>query len=274
MSVLVTGAAGYLGARVLEKLRAAGVTAAGITRETCDLSDRGAVDATLQTARPDVVIHCAAAVPRKAADYADAEAARRSVRMVENLAQSGVHQVVFASSMTVYPDALEVAREDDAAPSGDGYAAGKWRAEQVLLKATGIVATILRLPGLFGPPRRGGVLFNAAAAFAEGKSPGLDADLPRWSAIHVDDAADLLVRAARARPAASRVMNAGYPGPMAIADAVTRLAALFGITFSAPPPKWFTFDLTRLCAELGLPLASFDTRLRQLAEWAREQRAN
>lgn len=272
--VLVTGASGFLGRRVLSRLQDDGVRAVGTDRGggeflQCDLTDRGAVTDLVRRMRPATVVHCAAQVPRNTEEYADAAAAQASLRMVENIVSAAPCRMVFSSSMTVYPDAIELAREDDAAPQGEGYAACKLQAERVLMAAPNVVATILRLPGLFGRPRQSGVLFNAALAFATGTRPSLAKDLPRWSSVHVDDAADVVLRAVHARAGRSRVMNVGYPGAMAIGDAVRRLAAQFDVVFNPGECRWFTLDLTVLARELGLPSSSFNQRLQQLAEWAR-----
>ncbi len=274
-TVLVTGASGYLGGRVLALLQEEGTPVVGVARNAsrgltpCDLTKPDAVELMMRRTDPSTVVHCAASVPRNAADYADSEAAHRSCQMLENVLRCKPPHVVFASSMTVYPDSIEVAHEEDASLHGDGYAAGKLHAEELLLAAPRTAATILRLPGLFGPPRQAGVLFNAALAFARGKALQLDADLPRWSAIHVDDAAKFLVRAARSHANKPRVVNAGYPGSMAVGDAVRRIAAQFGIDFQCRVSKWFTFDLTRFEHEFGPPCDNLDRRLRELAELAR-----
>jgi len=272
--VLVTGASGYLGGSVLEMLRREGVNAIGLSCKSpgtinCDLTDASAVGTLLRDIRPRVVVHCAANVPRSAADYLDEEAAGASLLMVENLARHRPQHLIFASSMTVYSDGIGIAREDCANPNSTGYAGGKLSAERLLLATPGVTSTILRFPGLFGPPRRGGVLFNAAMAYVCGGIPELADRLPQWSALHVSDAAELLVRAIRRKPAESSVINAGYPGRMSIRSAVKCIAAHFARDFDIGNSLWFEFDLSRLMSTLGLPRMTFEQRIAEFVEWVR-----
>ena len=274
-TTLVTGASGYLGSRVLRLLRARGVEAIGVARSThpgllaCDLADPRAASELLRSVQPTAIVHCAAVVPRHAEEYADAGNAEASLRMVETALQLKPKRFIFASSMSVYPDGVLTAREEDATPSGNVYAARKLEAESLLLGHSSMSVSILRLPGLFGPPRRGGVLFNAALAFTKGQPFRLLEPVPRWSALHVDDAAGVMVRALEL-PRATHVMNVGYPGRMAVADAVAQLARMFERVWAAPVPVWFEFDLSRLHRLLGPVGSSFAVRLREIASWARE----
>lgn len=273
--VLVTGATGYLGVRVLQALCKTGIQAAGITGKTggalpCDLTDSEAVHDLLDRVGAETVIHCAAKVPKKDADYADEKAAYQSVTMVDNLISARPAHIVFTSTMTVYrPGTPLPVREEDAISELTGYSAGKKAAEEKLLHASGLKATILRLPGLFGPPRRAGLLYNAAVAFAKGRKPPIPNNPPLWAAMHVDDAADLCLRAALRESSSSIVLNAGYLGRMSISSALAELASLFGahapVCMEAPD---FEMDLTRLESEIGLPRYDLHTRLRELADWA------
>lgn len=280
MQILVTGASGYLGGHILSILRGKGLDALGVGRSEkcdifCDLRDPDATKTLIAQNQDCRIIHCAAAVPKSRSDYLDEVAASDNLEMVRNLSDASPRYLVFISSMTVYPDGIFLAREEDAALIGKGYAASKFQAERVLLDCKDITVTILRIPGLFGLPRRGGVLFNSALALARGETPVLDKSLPQWAAMHVEDAAEISIRAALSSPRHSTVVNAGYPDRMAISDAVKQLAALFGRELPLlPPPKWFAFDLTRLHALLGPVSGKFTDRQNDLVAWARKEVLN
>ena len=272
--ILVTGASGYLGSHVLLKLREMGVKALGVGRTEqsdifCDLRDKLATKVLVEQYPDSTIIHCAAAVPKSNADYSDEVAASESLEMVRNLVNVSPRALVFVSSMTVYPEGIIVAREEDAAQIGRGYAASKFQAEQISLKNESITTTILRIPGLFGSPRRSGVLFDSALTLARGGLPVLCSPLPQWAAMHVEDAAEICVRAALASPSCSAVMNVGYSGRLSIVEAVTQLASLYGKKISTPEPKWFAFDLSRLHAHLGPVSGNFIERLNDLENWVR-----
>jgi nucleoside-diphosphate-sugar epimerase len=60
---MVTGGAGFVGRRVVERLQLAGITEIFVPRRSeYDLRDRAAVRAALERSRPDLVIHLAAVV--------------------------------------------------------------------------------------------------------------------------------------------------------------------------------------------------------------------
>ena len=278
--IVVTGAAGYLGGRVLDRLRAAGVPARGLGRRSgpgitaCDLTDDSAAR-TIAGLDPRAVVHCAAIVPADAAGYADEDAARLSLAMLESVIAARPRHLVFASSMTVYGAAPPTpAGEDDAPPPGGGYAGGKRRAELRLLAEKDLAVTVLRLPGLFGPPRQGGLLYNVARALARGEAPRLTEHPPLWAALHVDDAAGMIVKAALGGPAGKRVLNAGSAGRFSTTRAVNALARQFGLgPLTDMPAPEFEFNLDRLKTTLGLPDHTFESRLAELCRDVRAEAA-
>jgi len=270
--VCVTGATGYLGQRVLAGLRDMGIPAVACPsrREGCDLTHLQSVIDYFSRENFTAVIHCAAVVPKSAKDYADGAAGAASLRMTENIVAAGVPHVVFTSSMTVYRDGLLLpVREDDADQEAKGYGGYKLQAERALCAADHLKTTILRLPGLFGPPRESGLLYNAAIEFSKGRLPALRPPFPMWAAMHIDDAADLLCRAVRRPPANSRVLNAGYLDSMSVTRTVSQLAAKFGIDMPEGEARAFRMDVTELEKELGSPLNTLDARLDELARSVR-----
>tara|TARA_Y100001970_G_scaffold179552_1_gene218590 strand:+ start:3020 stop:3796 length:777 start_codon:yes stop_codon:yes gene_type:complete len=240
-------------------------------RDGLDLTDSEATINYFVRGKFDAVIHCAAYVPKVAKDYLDDGAGAASLSMTENIIAANVPHIVFTSSMTVYPSGSPMPVREDSPDTGvTGYGGYKRRAERALCAAEHLKATILRLPGLFGAPRQGGLLHNAAMRFAQGQVPTLTTPFPMWAAIHVDDAADLLCRAAGTPPARSLILNAGYPDPMSVTRTVSQLAAIFGIEIPEDDAPLFQMDLSALTKELGLPAHSLGERLRELAVSAQE----
>jgi nucleoside-diphosphate-sugar epimerase len=168
--ILVTGAGGYLGRFVMERLRTQGVDAVA---NTDDLTKP-------VVPRPGVtrVLHLAAKTPKAPNDYQDEERGRETVEMLLHVREAYACPIVLASSHV----ASEV---------GSAYARAKWTSEYAL-KNSGRSHCIVRLPGLFGLPRRGGTIYEAALRHDVRESYG------PYPAMHVIDAAELFVRIALA----------------------------------------------------------------------------
>jgi nucleoside-diphosphate-sugar epimerase len=278
--VLVTGAAGYLGAAVLRAIARHGVAAVATSahsEERCDLLDPDAVRSVLERVAPSVVVHCAAHVPRDAAGYEDATAADRSVDMLRNVLAHAPGRVVFVSSMTVYEGELTLpVSETSATPPRGAYARGKWLGERALLARARPGDVALRFPGLFGLPRRSGVLYNAARAFLTRREFELTGPAVRWAALHVDDAAHYTAKAALAADvgAAAEALNVGYPGEISLPVAVGQVATLCGMEWHARVAQpAFEMDLRRLEVRFGLSPATFHERLAGLVDSVRAELA-
>lgn len=275
--LLVTGASGYLGRRVIARLETLGVPHIAVTRVSaglhCDLTDREAVWKLLKRTAAKTVIHCAARVPAGMDDFESDALAHENISMVKNLIAAVPEQVVFTSTMTVYRNPQRLpAREEDAANDLSGYPGGKRAAERLLLEAHKVRATILRLPGLFGAPRRGGLLYNAALAFAAGRQLSTPAAPPLWTVMHVDDAASMCVRAAQRTTPGSMLLNCAYPVRTSIESVLRELASLLDAPAPAVPnAPMFEMDISRLIAELGPPDGSLHERLKELAAWAQRE---
>ena len=276
---IVTGAGGFLGAHVVAELASRGLATVAIGRRpmpgmlNCDLTDAQQVGELLAAIGPAGVIHCAAVVPKKDVGFGDMAAAALSEAMAVNVATHAQGPLVFASSMTVYdsdPLPIGPVREDQAISCPrSAYAASKWRAEQRLPDLARMGVLSLRLPGLFGPPRRGGLLYNAAVSFLSGNHFQLSGTPTLWAGMDVRDAARAMVDAACCSPFPIRpALNVGYPGRFGVRMAVSRIASLCGVEW--PPgddeERMFEMDLREFHATLGPVRTSFDERLRGIVD--------
>jgi len=118
--VVVTGGAGFLGRAVVARLRESGVTDVVVPRSAdYDLRERDAVRRLLADARPEVVIHLAAAVGGIGANRANPgrffyENAIMGIELMEQSRLAGVAKFVGVGTVCSYPKFTPVPfREDD-----------------------------------------------------------------------------------------------------------------------------------------------------------------
>lgn len=187
-TVLVTGAAGFIGSHVCERLLADGrdvigldnfcdlydpavkrrnaailSARAGFVMVECDIRDADSVGRAMARFRPGVVVHMAALAGVRPsilnpALYNDVNVSGTSV-VVDAAVAAGVSRLLFASSSSVYGNAARVpSHEDDPTDAPvSPYAATKIEGEKICAAARaghGLQATCLRLFTVFGPRQR------------------------------------------------------------------------------------------------------------------------
>ncbi len=185
MTIAVTGATGFVGGHLLDRLLEAGHAVRALTRRAHD--PRTAVewvegDLADHAALADLASGCSAVIHvagvLNAPDAAGFEAGNvaGTAAMLEAAAKAGVHRFVHVSSLT--------ARE----PKLSLYGTSKARSE-VLVAASSLPFAIVRPPAVYGPGDRETLdLFRMA-----NKGLVLLPPAGRLSLIHVDDLARLLV---------------------------------------------------------------------------------
>lgn len=168
VSIMVTGAAGYIGSGLCEFLQSNGRDVIAVSRSTeqqssflaVDLAREAVPDSYLKKTR--VIVHCAGRAhkpkdPRSGnteihhfRDNCDA-----AERLARDAARCGVQRFVLLSSVGVNGTSnLRPFTEEDAAHPGDAYSASKYKAERALLKIqeqTGMEIVIVRPPLVYGP---------------------------------------------------------------------------------------------------------------------------
>lgn len=261
--VLVTGANGHLGRKLLRRLAAAGRPARALVR-----SERAA--AQVREAVPDC--DC------RIVDWSDAEGLRTAVAGCDSV----VHLVgiIAESPTTSYEDAHERTCEALVA-AGKGSAlrrivylsilgataasdnpclASKGRAEQLLIGSP-IDATVLRVPMVLGPGD-----LASAALIGQAKAPFLVWLGGGRSLQQPIDSADVIaaILASLQRPElADTVLDLGGPECLSHRELVTRAAALWGrVPRGIPVPLWLVRGalslLERLSSRPPMNTAMFD----------------
>lgn len=243
MRVLVTGAAGYIGAAVLDVLKRAGHEPVALVHR------RGSVDAGVETYRADLLDPVSLAAPLARVDavchLAGLTRARESwdrvaayfqvnaggtANLLAAMAEQDVSTLVFASTGSVYgsPEAQPMSEDlPDAIPHP--YAASKRAAELAIewqARAGRLGAAIMRIFNIAGghDPDTTRMVPRVLTA-AAGRSPALEVNgdgSATRDLVHVRDAAVALVAAVEHAPTVgrSRRYNIGSGTGSSVADVV------------------------------------------------------
>lgn len=278
--VLVTGASGFLGTCVVRRLRADGHEVTGHAFRgdgdlRGDLADPATAASLLGTWRWDAVIDLAGPVTGGAEDLLTGigVVADRANIALHIRRYAGSARIVHASSMTVYgaPERVDVDEEHPRRPL-HLYGLAKRVAEDVLLSAPELDAWVLRLPGLFSEQRRNGALFHFCRAARAGEPLRVQATSPTaWNILHVEDAADVLVRAVTAPGRAPGALNISYDEPIDLVSVATTIADIAGTgalvqnTTGVEHPR-FRLVATKAMRAIGWQPPTLRDRLAQLYE--------
>lgn len=250
-AILVTGAAGFIGSHVVERLLARGETVVGLdnfdpfyprpvkernlaralqhprfTLVEADLRDAPAVAAAMAAHRPDRVIHLAARAGVRPSIQDPVAYVETNVNGTLHLLQAcrgaAVRHFVFASSSSVYGDRADVpfaesARTDEPASP---YAATKKAGEALCFtyhRLLDLPVTCLRFFTVFGPRQRPDLAISKFVRLIEAGQP-----VPMFGDgttsrdyTYIDDIVDGVL-AALDRPAAYEIYNLGRSNPVSL----------------------------------------------------------
>lgn len=247
MKILVSGAAGFLGSHLAERLvtdghrviamddlssgRLANLSEArrhkGLSVHRFDITEEDLRDVLVHEA-PEVVFHLA--VRRTSDPVADARVnVGGTANLVQAAVRAGVDRVVVASDgAAVYAPADRPLSERAGLGPLTPFGASKVAAE-AYAESSEVATVVLRLAGLYGPRSRSGVVARFCTSMAQGV-PGTvygDGSAAR-DLVHVEDAVDACLRCLGGR-ADGRRLNIGSGAATSVRALHTQLADLAGI---------------------------------------------
>lgn len=253
-TVLVTGIDGFIGSHVAAAFAAKGWQVRGTTRRVRGRGPgrpvpagaeirQGRLDHRTEWASlldgVDVVVHLAARVHDVTTPVDDPEQGYWSVnvnatdRLARQAARSGVRRIVYLSSIGVngHSTGERAFTTGDPALPVTPYARSKWQAEQLLVvmaEAGAFQLVRLRFPLVYGPRAPGN--FGRLLRLIATRIPLPFASIRnRRSLLYVENAADVLARAAEHPAAAGRLFLAADREEVSTPDLIRRLAELSGI---------------------------------------------
>lgn len=228
LKLLVTGASGFVGGRLVEMAQEAGHATFGIGRRRLDRDDYASVDLGRTSVddlpglpwQPDAVIHCAARAtpyaPRRDYDRDNVTATRTVVEWCRRLGSPRLVHVSSSSVLYRDGDQLDLTEESPVGPTfANDYARTKAESEAVVRAYDGSWV-IARPRAVFGPGDT--VLFPRIIAAAKaGRVPRLTgrAEPAVGDLVYVDNLADHLLQLA-ARPGLGGVYHLTNAEPVEI----------------------------------------------------------
>lgn len=225
--IVVTGARGFVGSRLISRLRATGADVRAWTRPEVDLLDAASVEVAMSRDSPQTLFHLAAA--GVSADSAhDPAIARADLMMMESLIHSlrpGM-RMIYAGSMAEYGVGGVLSEADPCVPA-TAYAIGKFGAGRMgaaYLPQNGISFCNARLFGVYGPGEARQRLFpSLLQALASGRPVPLSDGRQRRDFIHVDDACDAMIALA-ALDTIPQLVNIGTGISVSVGDVARWIA--------------------------------------------------
>ena len=256
MRVLVAGASGVLGHRIVRQLVARGHTVVGLTRsETADATVRSLggeprrtdlfdPDKVTQAAKgSEIIIRASTAIPTKVRtgprDWAMNDRIRREGTRSLLAAAARVGARAFIQESVVWAVGTIDGRpfDEQAAPSGDPVLASALDGERIAREAgssDGIDTLVLRCGGFYSAD--GWHTRLLAEAVVKGRPVLVGPHSPVWSMIHTDDAATAFVTAAEAPK--TGVWHVVDDQPVPLGEFLGEMAKRLGARPPRRMPRW------------------------------------
>jgi len=261
-SVLVTGAGGFIGRRVVSAAGRAGYGVTAVVRQPPSGNVRNAIQHDLRLPLDDMppvdwVFHMAGAY----AGAGDKELQRADMKMARNVIRwglaAGIKNWIFASAAEVYGDVDGTADEEAPTRPVIPYGRVKLMVERLLMEEIKDVSNfrviVLRIGEVYGS---GGRLINELAARLErGFCPWPGSGKVPLSFVHVEDVAQAFLCAVQSAPAGISVYNVADDTPTTWRDFLGRAAQLC----RARPAVFLPESLARIYARCST-LARLATR--------------
>jgi nucleoside-diphosphate-sugar epimerase len=283
--VLVTGARGFIGARLIERLTREGAAAVGSDLASdkplpgdfrpCDITDQGQVDRLVDGDEFDTMLHCGAVSgPMVMADR-PLEIwrinAMGTAYLLEAARRRRVGRFVLCSTTEIFGSSCGPRIDEDTPPSPDGiYGASKIAAEQAMTgygREHGLDAVALRLSWIYGPGRiTPTMLEQLLRASLDGRRfeiEGSPAEVTHY--LYIEDVVEGLLAAARAQRLPRLTYNITAGAGQTLEQVISQLRAFAPetrVSFTGQGPHATgptSFDLTLATRDLGyrprIPLA-------------------
>ncbi len=282
MRILVTGARGLLGGVLASALaqhghdviatgrQPSGPVGRGIFYRPADLANADEVALLFRDLAPDAIIHAAARIRADNETMFTRDNVIATATLAEATSRYSAGPCIFFSTISVYSGDGPFF-EESATESTEPYGRTKREAERVWLNTLASRATVLRLAGLHGHPRRTGFVFKTAARAFSGDQIELDEPETQVTLTFIDDVvATISSLLCCVRSAPHRLFNLATAEAQTYREIANTLCKLLDSTSRIEakvnaPRRNRVIESTRIRTELSPPFLPLRTHLSRVA---------
>jgi len=270
MKIIVTGASGFVGHRVVTELLRRGIETCAVSRRSVDFIDSLIVDNYLDTPSGDILIHLADNPNRAQVNEIGISYAAEAKDVANGLISKAYQRIIFASSVVVYGDkAKKPHKPTDAALAYDIYAQSKLEREELFCQSNGVIARLSNVYGVGMSSQN--VLSKVIDQLTSGDEINVWNDKPIRDFLWVDDAVDALVEMALGK--AEGIYNVGSGKAVSIKELVKTVLKVadvdneYALAVTKPSDEFssITLDVTDTCNSFGwMPKVTLEAGIRHL----------
>ena len=293
MKVCVTGASGYLGRNLIKELFSRDIKVLSITRDkekkyenssNClisDLCDKEKVFKKLKQFLPDVVVHCAAFIPKNSNEKEEFLSLQNNLIATKNLlsimGEIDLRHIIFTSTISIYTgekiseNSLPLHEKSIVDPEGF-YGKDKLKAENLCidwsLKGTNRKCDILRFSGIHGGGRKDGVIYKFIKKLLVEEKVFIPSPRSRYSILSINDAVQaILLLLQRKKFIKNETFNIGGSEDMKLIEIAEKIKEITKsksiIEIGDKLPEIRSMDISKAQREIGFSPELFDNWIKK-----------